>query len=151
MRGPHRLHYHRIICLTTRYVPETFSWVGAKTNTYQRQQGGRRGSGGGFDYPEPVNLAPVSSGAAVPGYASTSYYHPPGHERRPSPQSFAGSPHSAGFPPIPAHGTPPPASTPSAPRGGLNVRDILNNPTDQSNGGRSSTDSDMLNQLNRKV
>ncbi|QKX57049.1 uncharacterized protein TRUGW13939_04157 [Talaromyces rugulosus] len=117
----------------------------------QRQQGGRRGSGGGFDYPEPVNLAPVSSGAAVPGYASTSYYHPPGHERRPSPQSFAGSPHSAGFPPIPAHGTPPPASTPSAPRGGLNVRDILNNPTDQSNGGRSSTDSDMLNQLNRKV
>jgi hypothetical protein len=51
----------------------------------------------------------------------------------------------------PAHGTPPPpASTPAAARGGLNVRDMLN-PGDQSQGGRTSTDSDMLNALNRRV
>jgi hypothetical protein len=51
----------------------------------------------------------------------------------------------------PAHGTPPPpASTPGAARSGLNVRDMLN-PGDQGQGGRSSTDSDMLNALNRRV
>ncbi|KAH8695064.1 putative C6 transcription factor [Talaromyces proteolyticus] len=118
----------------------------------QRQQGGRRGSGAGFDYPEPVNLAPVSTGGSAPVYPSASYYHAPGHDRRPSPQSYAydrASPHGSAYPPMPAHGTPPPV-TPGASRGGLNVRDILNNPT-ESNGGRSSTDSDMLNQLNRKV
>lgn len=52
----------------------------------------------------------------------------------------------------PGHNTPPP-TTPgsvSGSRGGLNVRDMLN-PGDQSQGGRSSTDSDMLNALNRRV
>lgn len=55
---------------------------------------------------------------------------------------------------MPAHATPPPIATPGPSRGPLNVRDILNNPPGDSagaNGGRSSTDSDMLNQLNRKV
>lgn len=44
--------------------------------------------------------------------------------------------------------TPPPTSTPTgSSRGGLNVRDMLN-PGDSQ--GRSSTDSDMLNALNRR-
>ncbi|KAE8557323.1 hypothetical protein TMatcc_004774 [Talaromyces marneffei ATCC 18224] len=118
----------------------------------QRQQGGRRGSGAGFDYPDPINLAPVSAGPPAPGFAPAPYYHAPPQDRRPSPQSYAYD--RPGYPPMPAHGTPPPIATSGPSRGGLNVRDILNNPPGDSagtNGGRSSTDSDMLNQLNRKV
>ncbi|PKX96109.1 uncharacterized protein P174DRAFT_459575 [Aspergillus novofumigatus IBT 16806] len=102
---------------------------------------GRRGSGSGFEYPDPTNLAP--------------------HDRRPSPQSaypydsrHSSSPHSSPYPPLhtaPTAMTPPPTSTPggsvSSSRGGLNVRDMLN-PGDSQ--GRSSTDSDMLNALNRR-
>ncbi|OKL62794.1 hypothetical protein UA08_01445 [Talaromyces atroroseus] len=120
----------------------------------QRQQSGRRGSGAGFEYPEPINLAPVSTGASAAAYPAAPYYHAPGHDRRPSPQSYPyerGS-HGPGYPPMPAHATPPPVASSVPPRGPLNVRDILNNPPGESqNGGRSSTDSDMLNQLNRKV
>ena len=43
--------------------------------------------------------------------------------------------------------TPPPTSTPGSARSGLNVRDMLN-PGDSH--GRSTTDSDMLNALNRR-
>ncbi|EED19346.1 C6 transcription factor, putative [Talaromyces stipitatus ATCC 10500] len=119
-------------------------------------QGGRRGSGAGFEYPEPINLAPVSTGPPAAGYPPAPYYHaappPPPLDRRASPQSYSYD--RPGYPPMPAHGTPPPIATPGSSRGPLNVRDILNNPPGDStgaNGGRSSTDSDMLNQLNRKV
>ncbi|KAL1970342.1 hypothetical protein VTN77DRAFT_5502 [Rasamsonia byssochlamydoides] len=121
----------------------------------QRQPGARRGSGSGFEYPDPTNLAPVSPAVSTPSY-STPYYPGPQHDRRPSPQSGypydRGTPHtSSPYPPMQSgHGTPPPTSTPSASRGGLNVRDMLN-PGDQGQSGRSSTDSDMLNALNRRV
>lgn len=50
--------------------------------------------------------------------------------------------------PQPGVVTPPPTSTPGgSQRGGLNVRDMLN-PGDSH--GRSSTDSNMLNALNRR-
>jgi len=48
--------------------------------------------------------------------------------------------------------TPPPTSTPGgggSARSGLNVRDMLN-PGNNDSHGRSSTDSDMLNALNRR-
>ncbi|KAL2007540.1 hypothetical protein VTN00DRAFT_8978 [Thermoascus crustaceus] len=140
----------------------------------QRQPSGRRGSGSGFEYPDPTNLAPVSPAVSTPGYqthtAPSHYYPPPPNDRRASPQStypydsrHSSSPHSSPYPPMhPGHSipppreagvTPPPTSTPggsaSSSRGGLNVRDMLN-PGDQGQGGRSSTDSDMLNALDRK-
>ncbi|KAF7587471.1 hypothetical protein BBP40_007192 [Aspergillus hancockii] len=124
---------------------------------------GRRGSGSGFEYPDPTNLAPVTPATSAPGYqahsAPTPYYPPPPqHDRRPSPQSaypydnrHSSSPHSSPYPPLhPGQNamTPPPTSTPGgSSRGGLNVRDMLN-PGDSQ--GRSSTDSDMLNALNRR-
>jgi hypothetical protein len=134
----------------------------------QRQPTGRRNSSSGFEYPDPTNLAPVSPAVSTPSYPSHSgpyYQTPPQHDRRPSPQSSSayqydrrpsGSPHNSPYPPIQSgHVTPPPppssATAGSASsRGGLNVRDILN-PGDQAQGGRSSTDSDMLNALNRRV
>ncbi|GAD97876.1 C6 transcription factor, putative [Paecilomyces variotii No. 5] len=136
----------------------------------QRPPIGRRSSGSGFEYPDPTNLAPVSPAVSTPGYQSSPYYPAPPLDRRPSPQSayaydsrHSASPHSSPYPPM-HHGahpiapppessmTPPPSSTPggsASSRGGLNVRDMLN-PGDQSQGGRSSTDSDMLNALNRR-
>ncbi|KAJ5612157.1 hypothetical protein N7510_005351 [Penicillium lagena] len=124
-----------------------------------RHPGGRRGSGSGYEYPDPTNLAPVTPAGSTPGYqthTAPSPYYPPPHDRRTSPQSayydgrHSASPNSP-YPPMqPPQGgvTPPPSSTPSgAARGGLNVRDMLN-PGDSH--GRSSTDSDMLNALNRR-
>ncbi|KAB8202395.1 hypothetical protein BDV34DRAFT_149925 [Aspergillus parasiticus] len=124
---------------------------------------GRRGSSSGYEYPDPTNLAPVTPATSAPGYqahsASSPYYPPPPqHDRRPSPQSaypydnrHSSSPHNSPYPPMhPSQSamTPPPTSTPGgSSRGGLNVRDMLN-PGDSQ--GRSSTDSDMLNALNRR-
>ncbi|OJJ04943.1 hypothetical protein ASPVEDRAFT_137354 [Aspergillus versicolor CBS 583.65] len=118
----------------------------------------RRGSGSGFDYPDPTNLAPVTpvSGAPYQPRAAP-YYPPPPHDRRPSPQAayaydnrHSSSPHGSPYPAMHPQSaiTPPPTSTPgSAPRNGLNVRDMLN---PGENPGRSSTDSDMLNALDRR-
>ncbi|GKZ94543.1 transcriptional regulator family: Fungal Specific TF [Aspergillus niger] len=128
---------------------------------------GRRGSSSGFEYPDPTNLAPVTPASSASGYqtysATSPYYPPPPqHERRTSPQSsypydgrHSSSPHSSPYPPVhPNQGamTPPPTSTPGgSSRGGLNVRDMLNPGEGQNPGqGRSSTDSDMLNALNRR-
>ncbi|KAL2842222.1 hypothetical protein BJY01DRAFT_5031 [Aspergillus pseudoustus] len=120
----------------------------------------RRGSGSGFDYPDPTNLAPVTPATSAPYQSRAAPYYPPPppvQDRRPSPQAgypydnrHSSSPHGSPYPPVhpPNAITPPPTSTPvSAPRNGLNVRDMLN-PGD--NPGRSSTDSDMLNALNRR-
>lgn len=119
----------------------------------QRQPGTRRGSGAGFEYPDPTNLAPVTPAVSAPNYSAPPYY-PASNDRRPSPQSGysydRNSPHTASYPPMQAGQTPPPTSTPSTSRGGLNVRDMLN-PGDQGQSGRSSTDSDMVNALNRRV
>lgn len=125
----------------------------------QRQIPGRRASGTAFEYPDPTNLAPVTpTFSTTPSYqphsAPSPYIATPKHDGRPSPQSFYSyenrhttSPHASPFPPIQ---TPTPVSNASnsvSSRGGLNVRDMLN-PGDQP--GRSSTDSDMLNALNRR-
>ncbi|KAJ5101110.1 hypothetical protein N7456_007162 [Penicillium angulare] len=126
----------------------------------------RQSVGAMSDYPDPTNLAPVSSSA--PGYPSPSPYYPPPlpQDRRTSPQSayavearHSSSPHGSPYPPMqqqhqppPPQGgpTPPPTSTPGGSgRAGLNVRDMLN-PGDSNGNGRSSTDSDMLNALNRR-
>ncbi|OJK02040.1 hypothetical protein ASPACDRAFT_40863 [Aspergillus aculeatus ATCC 16872] len=133
----------------------------ASTNAPEHRPGGRRGSGSGYDYPDPTNLAPVIPSTSASGYqthnAPSPYYPPPQHDRRSSPQSYpydgrhTSSPHGSPYPPMhSAQGamTPPPTSTPGgSTRGGLNVRDMLN-PGDSQ--GRSSTDSDMLNALNRR-
>ncbi|KKA18059.1 C6 transcription factor, partial [Rasamsonia emersonii CBS 393.64] len=120
----------------------------------QRQPGTRRGSGSGFEYPDPTNLAPVSPAVSAPNYSAPPYYPASHDNRRPSPQSGysydRNSPHNSTYPPMQAGQTPPPTSTPSSSRGGLNVRDMLN-PGDQGQSGRSSTDSDMVNALNRRV
>lgn len=125
------------------------------------RQPGRRSSGSGFDYPDPTNLAPVTP-ASTPGYqahTASSPYYPPPHDRRTSPQSayaydgrHSSSPHSSPYPPMAQGGpTPPPTSTPGgSARGGLNVRDMLNPGNNDPSQGRSSTDSDMLNALNRR-
>jgi len=129
-----------------------------------QRQPGRRGSGSGFDYPDPTNanLAPVTP-VSTPGYqahTAPSPYYPPPHDRRTSPQSayaydarHSSSPHSSPYPPMAQGGpTPPPTSTPGgggSARSGLNVRDMLN-PGNNDSHGRSSTDSDMLNALNRR-
>ncbi|BDD61567.1 hypothetical protein MAP00_006607 [Monascus purpureus] len=118
----------------------------------------RRGSGTGFEYPDPTNLAPVTPSVSTPGYqthtAPSPYYAPPQHDRRTSPQTLysydgrhSSSPHGSPYPPL--HTPPPVTSTGNSvsSRGGMNVRDMLN-PGDQT--GRSSTDSDMLNALNRR-
>ncbi|KAL4924764.1 Zn(II)2Cys6 transcription factor domain-containing protein [Aspergillus undulatus] len=118
----------------------------------------RRGSGSGYDYPDPTNLAPVTPVSSAPYQPRGGpYYPPPPHDRRPSPQTaysydsrHSSSPHSSPYPAMHAHNTvtPPPTSTPgSAPRNGLGVRDMLN---PGENPGRSSTDSDMLNALDRR-
>ncbi|KAL1974191.1 hypothetical protein VTN31DRAFT_5751 [Thermomyces dupontii] len=138
---PHGLYYGRPMDERGPPPPLTHH-----LNTDQRQQppGGRRGSGSGFEYPEPTNLAPVSPAVSTPTYSS-GYYPAPGPDRRPSPYDRNSS---QPYPPITA--TPPPVSTASTSRPGLNVRDILN-PGDQPQGGRSSTDTDMVNALNRRV
>ncbi|KAL6239574.1 hypothetical protein BDW75DRAFT_227192 [Aspergillus navahoensis] len=119
----------------------------------------RRGSGSGYDYPDPTNLAPVTPVTSAPYQPrAVPYFPPPPHDRRPSPQAaysydnrHSSSPHSSPYPgihPPQSAATPPPTSTPgSAPRNGLNVRDMLN---PGENPGRSSTDSDMLNALDRR-
>ncbi|KAJ5887450.1 hypothetical protein N7495_007491 [Penicillium taxi] len=156
----------------------------------------RRGSASGSDYPDPTNLAPVTTNQYPLPNTSSPYY--PSPDRRTSPQSayydsrHSSSPHGSPYPPIiqqqpplqplqrqdspqtrhspqqtqsipqsqqqqiqpqsapqPAHQaeqkTPAVDGTSTPSRGGLNVRDILN--PDSS---RSSTDSDMLNALNRR-
>ena len=124
----------------------------------QRQSAARRSSATGFEYPDPTNLAPVTPTASSAGYqthtAPSPYYATPQHDQRTSPQNLysydsrhSSSPHNSPYPPIQ---TPPPLSSTSnsvSSRGGMNVRDMLN-PGDQT--GRSSTDSDMLNALNRR-
>ncbi|KAL2830222.1 hypothetical protein BDW59DRAFT_141264 [Aspergillus cavernicola] len=124
----------------------------------------RRGSSSGFDYPDPTNLAPVTPATSAPYQSRAAPYYPPPQaplDRRPSPQAaysydnrHSSSPHGSPYPPVqppaqnPNASTPPPTSTPgSVPRNGLNVRDMLN---PGENPGRSSTDSDMLNALNRR-
>ncbi|KAL4936747.1 hypothetical protein BDV06DRAFT_86563 [Aspergillus oleicola] len=120
----------------------------------------RRGSSSGYDYPDPTNLAPVTPVSSAPYQPRGAPYFPPApHDRRPSPQTaysydgrHSASPHSSPYPAMHPHSavTPPPTSTPgSAPRNGLNVRDMLN-PGAGENPGRSSTDSDMLNALDRR-
>ncbi|KAJ6015234.1 hypothetical protein N7540_009825 [Penicillium herquei] len=133
------------------------SLASTTTDPRQPQPNSVPGANAHYDYPDPTNLAPVSS--STPGYQTSSPYYPPPHDRRTSPQSayaydtrHSSSPHSSPYPPLqPPQGgpTPPPTSTPggSARSGGLNVRDMLN-PGDSH--GRSSTDSDMLNALNRR-
>ncbi|KAJ5733044.1 hypothetical protein N7533_013491 [Penicillium manginii] len=127
------------------------------------RQPGRRSSGSGFDYPDPTNLAPVTP-ASAPGYqghTAPGPYHPTPHDRRTSPQSSYGydarhssSPHSSPYPPMTQGGPtppPPPTSTPGgSARSGLNVRDMLNPGNNDPSQGRSTTDSDMLNALNRR-
>ncbi|KAJ5203682.1 uncharacterized protein N7498_004561 [Penicillium cinerascens] len=127
----------------------------------------RRGSGSGYDYPDPMNLAPVTPSSATPGYQThtvPSPYYPQPHDRRTSPQGgypydarHSASPHNSPFVPLapPSQGgvTPPPAptSTPGgSQRGGLNVRDMLNPGDTRDSGARSSTDNDMLDALNRR-
>ena len=142
-------------------IPFSIQFTGSNMlgHLLQRQPKGRRGSGSGFEYPDPTNLAPVTPAGATPGYqmhSASSPYYPPPHDRRTSPQSgyaydarHSSSPHSSPYPPMqPPQSTPPPTSTPGgSTRSGLNVRDMLN-PGDSH--GRSSTDSDMLNALNRR-
>ncbi|KAJ5249201.1 hypothetical protein N7468_000652 [Penicillium chermesinum] len=83
-----------------------------------RQPGGRRGSGSGYDYPDPTNLAPVTPTGSTPGYQTHTApgpYYPP-HDRRTSPQSaysydarHSSSPHNSPYPPMQQGGvTPPP-------------------------------------------
>lgn len=156
---------------------------------------GRRGSGSGYEYPDPTNLAPVtpvSTGGYQPHTPGPYYQPPPLNDVRPPPQypypydaRHSSSPHSSPYPPMHSQGTPSPSSLANSingARGGLNVRDMLNpgdqnreaandqtprssstdltegrSSVDQSQGrssdqnqGRSSTDSDMLNALNRR-
>lgn len=172
----------------------------SSSHPYPQQQrltapsGGRRGSGGGFEYPDPTQLAPVSPASSSASYHSGPFppqqqpYYPspqqqhqstpqPQSARRSSPQSAysydargSGSPHgstssAAGYsfpglhPPqvLPprdnGHTTPPQGreggngNGSAASRAGMSVRDMLG-PGDQ--GGRTSTDSDMLKALNRR-
>ncbi|KAL8955646.1 MAG: hypothetical protein Q9183_006573, partial [Haloplaca sp. 2 TL-2023] len=73
---------------------------------------GRRGSGGGYEYPDPTTLVPVSPASSVTSYQSAPYSQPPGQQpyypppnqtaRRASPQSSysydqrqSGSPHGS--------------------------------------------------------
>jgi len=159
---------------------------------------GRRGSGSGFEYPDPTNLAPVSPASSTTSYHSTVYPQPPVQQQqqqpyypspapqqphRSSPQSTysyeqraSNSPHgstssSSGYPfsgglhppqvlpPTRDNGrTPPPAQAQgqqgaresnSRGSGGMSVRDLLGPGDGQ--GGRTSTDSDMLKALNRRA
>lgn len=120
-----------------------------------------------------------TSGQPLHSSSPHSYAPPPTYDRRSPPSAYAydarhsSSPHGSPYPtqlaPMTPHqvppvqgiqsgptaqsSTPPPTSTPSgSQRAGLNVRDMLNpgNPGDPQGGGRSSTDSDMLNALNRR-
>lgn len=158
--------------------------------------GGRRGSGSGYEYPDPTNLAPVSPASSSTSYHSSVYPQPPVPQqqqpyyptpvvqqtRRSSPQSTysyeqraSSSPHgsnssSSGYhfggglhppqvlPPRDNGRTPPPGQSQSQqpPReggsrgsGGMRVSDMLGPGDGQ--GGRTSTDSDMLNALNRRA
>ncbi|KAJ5180044.1 hypothetical protein N7492_003254 [Penicillium capsulatum] len=122
-----------------------------------RQPGARRGSGSAFDYPDPPNLAPVTPTGVAPGYQThtAAPHYPPPHDRRTSPQMayayearHSSSPNGSPYPPLqaPAGGaTPPPSSTPGSSRSGMGLRDMLNH----DNPGRTNTDNDMLNALNR--
>ncbi|KAK2760261.1 hypothetical protein FQN54_002329 [Arachnomyces sp. PD_36] len=146
-------------------------------SSQQRPMSGRPGSGADYDYPEPANLAPVSPAVSGPGYQPHSAgYYPSPQDRRPSPQSApqydnrpSASPHGSTsstsglpYPPMqPSQLTPtrdsgvtPPPGTASVTstgsgRSGLSVRDMLG-PSSEGKNGRSSTDSDMLNALNRR-
>ncbi|KAL8654626.1 MAG: hypothetical protein Q9210_001383 [Variospora velana] len=87
------------------------------SHPYHHEQGrpaapsGRRGSGGGYEYPDPTGLVPVSPASSVTSYQSAPYAQPPGQQpyypgpsqpppRRASPQSSSysyeqGSPHGS--------------------------------------------------------
>ncbi len=159
---------------------------------------GRRGSGGGFEYPDPTGLVPASPASSANSFQSAPYppqgqpYYPPPPPqpqqqppRRSSPQSAysyeqraSGSPHGSAssasasgytypgglhppqvLPPRDQGRTPPPAQRDgngngngngSGQRGGMAVRDLLGPGGQNDSGGRSSADSDMLRQLNKK-
>ncbi|KAI4190601.1 MAG: hypothetical protein L6R41_000694 [Letrouitia leprolyta] len=91
----------------------------SSSHPYHYEQGrpsvptGRRGSGGGYEYPDPTGLVPVSPASSVTSYQSAPYSQPPGQQpyypapnptaRRASPQSSSysydqrasGSPHGS--------------------------------------------------------
>ncbi|MCJ1271621.1 hypothetical protein MMC22_011525 [Lobaria immixta] len=145
---------------------------------------GRRGSGSGYEYPDPTPLVPISPASSATSYQSAPYPPPqtqpyyssqPQSVRRSSPQSAysydartSGSPHGstssasnytypAGLhppqvlPPRESGHTPPPregsGGNGSGQRGAMSVRDLLG---PEGQGGRTSTDSDMLKALNKR-
>ncbi|KAK2800374.1 hypothetical protein FQN51_006100 [Onygenales sp. PD_10] len=124
---------------------------------------------------QPTTLPPVSAAVSGPPYQShqapapAGYYPPPGQDRRASthsqyayeprhssPLGAASSAPNLPYPPMqqqpvpPRAGVTPPPGPPAGPSGrsGLSVREMLG---PESQGTRSSTDSDMLNALNRTV
>lgn len=149
---------------------------------------GRRGSGSGYEYPDPTPLVPISPASSATSYQSAPYPpHPaqpyyssqPQPPRRASPQSSysydartSGSPHGSTssasnythppglHPPqvLPAVGereaghTPPPregnGGNGNNQRAAMSVRDLLG--PENSQGGRTSADSDMLKALNKR-
>lgn len=148
--------------------------VSNSPSSHSSQQRPRRGSGGGYEYPDPTNLAPVSPATPYSGHSTTPqpYYSAPvAQPRRHSPPSTyalearpGDSPHGSSaspsnypypglhpgqsMPPRDSGVTPPPSGPGSANgRSAMSVRDMLSD----GNPGRSSTDSDMLNALNRRV
>jgi hypothetical protein len=143
-----------------------------------QQRSGRRGSGNGFEYPDPTNLAPVSPATSASSYQShppshpNQYYAPASQPRRSSPQSSysydnraSDSPHGSvssssgaySFPNLhPPQVLPPTRDsgrTPPPPgqggRSGMSVQAMLGPGENQ--GGRTNADSEMLNALNRKM
>ncbi|PGH26366.1 hypothetical protein AJ80_01863 [Polytolypa hystricis UAMH7299] len=144
--------------LSLRHSPPTSS-PASSHDSLQRSSHARGSSGGPYDHSEPPTLPPVS--AAVGGQYPTHtapgpgpYYPPGGQDRRPSSYSYDNhppAPHPAQVP-QPIHPPPqtrltPPPGQPG--RSGLSVREMLAPMDTQSS--RSSTDSDMLNALSRKV
>ncbi|MCJ1278667.1 hypothetical protein MMC21_006484 [Puttea exsequens] len=180
--------------------PEEFNAHSTPPGHRPAPAGGRRGSGGGYEYPDPTTgLVPVSPASSATSYQSAPYptqgqpypypappqpppqQQQPAPARRSSPQSAysydaraSGSPHGSTssasaynnypgglHPPqvLPSRDqghTPPPGQgqsregsgngNGSASRQGMAVRDLLQG----QEGGRSSADSNMLSQLNKK-
>ncbi|KAL8736099.1 MAG: hypothetical protein Q9181_002561 [Wetmoreana brouardii] len=93
---------------------------------------GRRGSGGGYEYPDPTALGPVSPASSVTSYQSAPYSQPPGQQpyyppsnqsaRRSSPQSsYSYEQRASGSP----HGSTSSASTYNYAPGGLHPPQVL--------------------------
>ncbi|KAK2736342.1 hypothetical protein FQN57_000792 [Myotisia sp. PD_48] len=146
---------------------------GSSHSSPQRAHHVRRPSGGGTDYGDPPTLPPVSVPPSTSGYSpqstpvSASYFSSSQQDRRlsshssysydqphggaPTPTSNLPYPtlhplhHTSMQPSREAGQTPPPGQSG---RSGLSVRDMLGPGEGQST--RSSTDSDMLNALNRR-